>query len=926
MRILSPILRSAAALLLLAAAPVFAQNYTTDVTLTKLLAAGGPIPYAQVCVYPADIYGNPISVSAPTWGLLLAGTPAGCEAVVSGAFATPLPVPDAYHTDASGPIYYNISIQQTNSSGTPTAQAVLFKAVANVTGIAWALDAYAPSANVPVPPSNVMTVASAVPGSCTAPSIYLPSSSSTQPAYCQNGVYVSFPSGGSGSAASFTAYSGSTPYTAGNVVLYNNIGYIATATTLGNVPTNTTYWTPLWAAASEPIGAAAQTAVTALATPIGIENALGFTPQATGSITSVGLNALWDFTAMASNTVADGSGNGNAILCGSAGTSGFATPTLTAQGLLFGQTGAGAAANSGCDVPAAINGDRTFVFLTQPYPLPATTYNNSTGNYASAAAQILLGSSATGGMEFEMQGLNQSYFISPAMQSTSNSTYTFTSDRAVGWHVIAFVCGSNASTDPDIFYIDGVQAANTLNVGSCAGVQATAGGHLQLAGLLSVGNKMAGTIALGAAAAAELTQAQIQQVTLYFQGLAPSKGIVLNPLPYRGPNPSVVALGDSIQACYLVSPSTACAILNLSPKVTLTPVNQGIGGITGASVVANLPIRLALIGIPQSGQNIAIWEPGTNDMAAAIGTCTTNPTVTANGIWQNAVAGAALAHSYGYKIVVDTVFTGTGLSPCTQSGLTTFTATTASGSATLSSVSSFAGLQEGQLIAGTGIPAFSEIVGINTGTSTITINQAATATASGVTMTPSGYSKDQVRAIYNTLVRTQWSRYFDAIADTASDPRVPDGAYNNTSVFADAPGGTHPTAAFQAYREASYDQAIDRALLGSSNAACDPNTIVNALSPYADQDVDGCKVIDTAAGNVVVNLMSALYQTGNTKRYCRTDSATSSNTLTINAPSDYPFNNITGSTSITVANGKCQDVQSALVSSQLGGDYWRTLN
>jgi hypothetical protein len=931
---LSFALRAAAALLLFAAAPLFAQtNYTTAITLADMQSANpsgtgsAPVAYARVCAYAADIQGNPINVSAPTWGFILKGAPVGCQNVVAGAFATPLTVPDASHTNLSGPIYYNLTIQQTTSTGSPVGQAIFLQAVPNITGAAWALDAYAPAANVPVIPSSAITQQSSAPSSCTT-SIYLPSSTSATPAvpeFCQNGVYVPFPSSGSGSAATFSAYSNTTAYTAGNVVLYNNIGYIATASTVGNLPTNTAYWTPLWDAAGA--AASVRTSLNALATPGGIIGALGYTPQPTGSISSVGLNALWDFSTMASNTVADQTGNGNAILCGSAGTSGFATPTLTPQGLFFEVPAAGGVANSGCDVPAALNGDRTFVFLAQQYPMPTSTYNG-TVNYASNSAQTLLGTSAAGGMLFESQTQNASYFMSPGMQNTTNTVYTFSSDRAVGWHVLAFTCGSNTSTDQDKSYIDGVLTTSSSGgaIGYCSGLQTAAGGHYQLGGYLN-SSYFYGTIALGAAASGELTQAQIQQITLYMQGLAPARSIVLNPPPYRGPTPSLVGLGDSIMACYLVSPSTSCAILNLTTKLAFTPVNQGIGGITGASVVANLPIRLGQIGIPQTGQNVALWQAGTNDMATGIGTCGSSLSATANAVWQNAVAGAQLAHSYGFKIFVETVLSGANLSPCTQTGLSTFTANTSSTTnpTVLTNVSSFTGLAEGQLIAAAGIPAYSEIVALNPGASTITINQSATATQTGVTITPSGYSKDQLRAIYNTTVRTQWRRYFDGIADTAADPHFPDGGYVNATYYADAPDGTHLTAAAQVFKEASYSQAYDRITVGSSNDDCDATTITNAASPYADQAADGCRTVDTVGGNVVVNLMSALYQTGQTKRYCNNSSG-GSNTLTINAPSDFPFNGLSGSTSITVAQNTCANFTSTLVSVQTGGDYWRTVN
>lgn len=40
-------------------------------------------------------------------------------------------------------------------------------------------------------------------------------------------------------------YSGSTTYSARDVVLYNTNAYVAKTTTLGNVPTNTTFWSPI---------------------------------------------------------------------------------------------------------------------------------------------------------------------------------------------------------------------------------------------------------------------------------------------------------------------------------------------------------------------------------------------------------------------------------------------------------------------------------------------------------------------------------------------------------------------------------------------------------------------------------------------------------------------------------------------------------
>jgi hypothetical protein len=51
-----------------------------------------------------------------------------------------------------------------------------------------------------------------------------------------------------------------------------------------------------------------------------------------------------------------------------------------------------------------------------------------------------------------------------------------------------------------------------------------------------------------------------------------------------------------------------------------------------------------------------------------------------------------------------------------------------------------------------------------------------------------------------------------------------------------------------------------------------------------------------------------------------------SNTVTIAAPSDNPFNGITGTTTVTVANNACKDFKGTLVSASAGGAYWQQLN
>jgi hypothetical protein len=48
--------------------------------------------------------------------------------------------------------------------------------------------------------------------------------------------------------------------------------------------------------------------------------------------------------------------------------------------------------------------------------------------------------------------------------------------------------------------------------------------------------------------------------------------------------------------------------------------------------------------------------------------------------------------------------------------------------------------------------------------------------------------------------------------------------------------------------------------------------------------------------------------------------------LTIAAPSDAPFNNTAGTTTLTVPNNSCKDFKGTLISNTAGGEYWQQLN
>jgi hypothetical protein len=146
--------------------------------------------------------------------------------------------------------------------------------------------------------------------------------------------------------------------------------------------------------------------------------------------------------------------------------------------------------------------------------------------------------------------------------------------------------------------------------------------------------------------------------------------------------------------------------------------------------------------------NISKTDPvdgGTKTMGATPGD--TRIAVTAFGPQSSIdqVNKGTYAFAFGGKVHGITSYTApvtttviTGYNPTGSSGTTlviggTFTGTIASSSSTITFVSSFTGLVVGEVITGFGIPAGTTIISTNTGSSSIGLSAAATATGSGVT-------------------------------------------------------------------------------------------------------------------------------------------------------------------------------------------------
>jgi hypothetical protein len=147
---------------------------------------GVPIPVGTVAFTPVNAMGIPIPFTTGGGGL---NSPMAFSCTItSGAITGTCQVPDAALTIPAN-ILYSIQIRNTASQ-----QAFTLQSVPNVTGSTWALDEYAPPAQMTHVQTVQASIGATVPTSCVMPSVFTKTSAPTGLYYCVGGTFV--PSGG----------------------------------------------------------------------------------------------------------------------------------------------------------------------------------------------------------------------------------------------------------------------------------------------------------------------------------------------------------------------------------------------------------------------------------------------------------------------------------------------------------------------------------------------------------------------------------------------------------------------------------------------------------------------------------------------------------------------------------------------------------
>jgi trimeric autotransporter adhesin len=283
----------------------------------------------------------------------------------------------------------------------------------------------------------------------------------------------------------------------------------------------------------------------------------------------------------------DSSGNGNnATLPG-----GSANPLWTAQGISC--DGASQYFNS-----AGTRGARTFVWTTSQTiftnsPLPAGP--QFVTPFGVPDLSIVFGGSSNYGTHPGI-GLSGTYF------SQSNDTLQ-------GTHTYALTLGTNSTSDPDRFYVDGVETTYTGPRSAEAGVATAA---YQVCGMNSgFPTYWPGTFYYFEAFSDEKTPVQVSQEASAVTQIVQSRGVAFKTAPDPTITDLYLAVGDSLTNGEGVAPSSQF----ITPTDTFAVLTYGLGNSDTDDLFEMFDVREAPLYRRNAGRNVLRLWAGTNDVS-----------------------------------------------------------------------------------------------------------------------------------------------------------------------------------------------------------------------------------------------------------------------------------------------------------------------
>ncbi len=339
-------------------------------------------------------------------------------------------------------------------------------------------------------------------------------------------------------------------------------------------------------------------------------SALGYTP-AQSSPHLPGMLAYYDLlpSHMSGTTVQDLSGNGNNATLNSGATAGTTGVSFTTAGSI--------------SMPAAVNSARTWEYA---FELPTlighlmnlSTYPTLIGSPSLGGYQLFLSANKGGGNYLEPYGLT--LYLNGYVTETSIGI-------PAGRHVLTVTLGSSLS-DPDRFYLDGVEFASYVLHGNSAGKQA--GSVLNIGAGGPFGGNSYTRVHTGyefIARSEELTPAQVATETAAIVADMHARGLGWEPVTWTSNGPYRIHIGDSLTSCTGAGTDTTCwnhpATLTLADttpafaRAALADTAQP--GIGSAALLNSMQIPLAKYCSVFGGPNIVTLWNGTNSLALIVG-------------------------------------------------------------------------------------------------------------------------------------------------------------------------------------------------------------------------------------------------------------------------------------------------------------------
>jgi len=284
----------------------------------------------------------------------------------------------------------------------------------------------------------------------------------------------------------------------------------------------------------------------------------------------------------------DSSGNGkNATLPG-----GSANPLWTSQGISC--DGASQYFNS-----AGTQAARTFVWTS--------SQTVSTNSPSPSGPQFV---TPFGVPDLSISfGANAWYGNHPAVSAGGNYDNTQSSDTLQGTHTYALTLGTNSASDPDRFYVDGVETTYTGPRSAGAGL-ATAG--YQVCGMNSgFPTYWPGALYYFEAFSDEKTPVQISQEVVAVTQMVQSRGVAFKAVPDPTIADLYLAVGDSLTNGEGVSPSSQF----ITPTDSFTVLTYGLGNSDTDDLFEMFDAREALLYRRNAGRNVLRLWAGTNDVS-----------------------------------------------------------------------------------------------------------------------------------------------------------------------------------------------------------------------------------------------------------------------------------------------------------------------